>query len=406
MQVPTRIHHPSLLAVTPVQVKSTVASHNQERTVSDSESIKTKKRVLILSKKLDEPGGVVHVVRSLMESASADVEYLHLSIGSRSGGMLNPWNWVFPVLDVFRLALRVSNWKPAYVHINPSLNLASILRDGLLLVSLRLLGFPNRIVMFHGWEKAQAVGLRRNCLLGTFFLQSFGKAIRTVVLAQEFKDDLVNLGFDPSSIMVVPTMFDGQLFRNMPDRQPVAATRVLFLSRFVAAKGVYIVLEAVQRLVGEGCDIRLLLAGDGPEQAQMQEWVAKHGLAERVVFLGYVRGARKAEIFAESDVFAFPTTYPEGCPVSLLEALAAGLPVVCSCVGGMRDVLQDGRNGVVLEQPTVEAVAEGIRRFHADRALARSVGEANRAYAWTTFESGVIARQIAQAYGEHSHARH
>jgi glycosyltransferase involved in cell wall biosynthesis len=130
----------------------------------------------------------------------------------------------------------------------------------------------------------------------------------------------------------------------------------------------------------------------------MQKWVRAHGLADRITFTGYVRGIDKARVFAESDIFAFPTTYPEGCPVSLLEALAAGLPVVCSAVGGMADVVEHERNGVVLEHPTVEATARGIRLFHENRALARRVGEANRAYAWSEFESGVVARLIADVY--------
>jgi glycosyltransferase involved in cell wall biosynthesis len=355
-------------------------------------------KVVILSKHLDEQGGVVHVVQSVMAGANQQAQFLHLPIGSRPGGLRSPRNWIFPVLDVVQLARTIRKWKPDCVHINPSLTLPSMLRDGMLLLAVQAIRFRNRVVMFHGWEMAQIVRLRRNPLLRAFFLATFRRATCTLVLAKAFKEQLVSIGFDPGRVIVVPAMFDGRVLQEMPPRQQVAATRVLFLSRFVAPKGVYTVLEAVRSLIESGQDVRLLLAGDGPEQKRMQEWVRAHGLADRITFAGYVRGVDKARVFAESDIFAFPTRYPEGCPVSLLEALAAGLPVVCSAVGGMADVVENERNGVVLEDPTVEATARGIRLFHENRELARRVGEVNRAYAWTEFESGVVARLIAEVY--------
>ena len=107
---------------------------------------------------------------------------------------------------------------------------------------------------------------------------------------------------------------------------------VLFLSRIRADKGVYEALEAVRLAQRRGLDLRVSVAGDGPDLPRAARWVNERGVAH-VRFLGDVRGEEKRRLMAASDIYLFPTSHGEGMPATLLEAMAYGMGVV-TCLRG------------------------------------------------------------------------
>jgi len=109
-------------------------------------------KVLILSKGLDAPGGVVHFVSFLMKHFSSHIDPVHLPIGRvAGGGKLH--NLFFPVVDTVSLVRALVRDRYDCIHINPSLNLTSLLRDGLFMIVLRLIRQPGIVVCFHGFRK-------------------------------------------------------------------------------------------------------------------------------------------------------------------------------------------------------------------------------------------------------------
>lgn len=106
----------------------------------------------------------------------------------------------------------------------------------------------------------------------------------------------------------------------------------------------------------------------------------------------------KAQILQDSDLFVFPTSYAEGCPASLLEAMGAGLPCITTGVGGIPDVFEDKVNGVILPEASAGAVADAVLAFLSDGQRMEAMSRENRCTAWKRFESSIVSSRIAADY--------
>ncbi|MFO1217406.1 MAG: glycosyltransferase family 4 protein [Burkholderiaceae bacterium] len=291
---------------------------------------------------------------------------------------------------------------PEVVHLNPSLD-RSIVREGFYLLLARIVYRGPIVVFVHGWEEVWAARISGSPLPRSLFRAVFRRADRIYVLATSFRDQLVALGIDQTRVRVTSTMVDMNQFRGLVRSRPVddGSLRLLFMSRLVPRKGAIETVRAFALLADAFPSLRLCCAGDGPERSSLQHWVSERGLADRVSFPGFVRGQAKAQLMLDSDVFVFPTSYGEGCPVTLLEAMAAGLPVVTAEAGGIPDVAQDGVHGRVLaKQPGAQAVADAIGQLLADPAALRRVGQANAIEAARRFDSVHWCRALEGDYAQ------
>lgn len=352
-------------------------------------------RVLVLSKDFDAQGGVVNFVASLMENTSADIAFDHLSIGRNSGSMIR--NLMFPLIDSVRLARQVTKHSYDCVHINPSLNAKAVLRDSLNLITLSVFGVKQTVVYIHGWDDAYAEKIKNSMVLSFLFKKVFQRASVILVLATRFRNELLELGFMPEQVRVTTTMFDGHIFDGV-ERQANVARSILFLSRFIPEKGIYELLEAFSLLANNFPEVTLVMAGDGPERERMEQWVKEKGLIDRIKFPGYLRGKEKTQILLNSDIFVFPTYHGEGCPVSLLEAMAAGLPVVTTEAGGITDVFTNKENGVLLNNVSPKEIEEAIVMLLTDDKLCGLIKAANLKRAWENYEAHVVARKMEDIY--------
>lgn len=161
-----------------------------------------------------------------------------------------------------------------------------------------------------------------------------------------------------------------------PRRTPAAAVRpatLLSIGRLRAPKDFTTLVRAVASC--EPGSIRLLIAGDGPERPRLVSEIARLGLDGAVELLG-TRGDVH-ELLAAADVFVL-SSESEGMPMSVLEAMAAGLPVVASAVGGVPEVVRDGETGALVPPRDPAALAEAIRLLVADPALRQRFGDAGR----------------------------
>jgi len=352
-------------------------------------------RVLILSKDFNAQGGIVNFVSSLMEHANAEIAFDHLSIGRNSGSKIR--NLMFPLIDSVRLARQVLKNNYDCVHINPSLNAKAVLRDGLNLITLSIFGVKNIVVYFHGWDDTYANKIKNSTVLGFFFKRIFQRASMILVLATRFRDALLKLGFMPERVHATTTMFDGRIFDGV-ERQASEARSIIFLSRFVPEKGIYELLEAFSLFANKFPDVNLIMAGDGPERERMEHWVKGKGLVGRVKFPGYLRGKEKAQVFLNADLFVFPTYHGEGCPVSLLEAMAAGLPVVTTTAGGIPDVFIDKENGLLLRNVSPQEIEQAIVTLLTDDGLSKQMKETNLKWTWENYEAHVVAKKMEDIY--------
>lgn len=154
------------------------------------------------------------------------------------------------------------------------------------------------------------------------------------------------------------------------------APRIVSVGRLDPEKNPFLLLDVLQRLRGSGVDWRLTVAGDGPCRPDLESAAHSRGLGDAVDFLGEVpNGPALWETYREGNVFLH-VSLTEGLPQVLFEAHAAGLPVVATDVGGVRDALDGGRTGLLIPPRDAVAAVAALERIRDDAALrARLIGD-------------------------------
>jgi glycosyltransferase involved in cell wall biosynthesis len=151
---------------------------------------------------------------------------------------------------------------------------------------------------------------------------------------------------------------------------------ILFLGRLEAAKGVFDLLEAVSALRGAVPDVLLVCAGEGDRPA-VARYAERLGIADAVKFTGWVGPSGKRALLESAAVFALPS-YDEALPMSLLEAMAAGVPAVVSPVGGVPEVVVDGVSGFFAAPGDIATLQRLLTKLLLDRRLGARIGAAAR----------------------------
>jgi phosphatidylinositol alpha-mannosyltransferase len=172
---------------------------------------------------------------------------------------------------------------------------------------------------------------------------------------------------------------------------------ILFVGRHEPRKGLLDLLKAHRILRKAGYGDRLLVVGSGPQEREARRYVATRGLQE-VEFLGRVTDAEKAQLFRTADVYVAPATGGESFGIVLLEAMAAGAPIVASDIHGYKGVVRRGREGLLVQPREPAQFASAIGRLLDDPALRAEMGAAGRLRA-KSFSWPAVTEKVEDYYG-------
>jgi len=173
---------------------------------------------------------------------------------------------------------------------------------------------------------------------------------------------------------------------------------VLFLGRMDRLKGIYLLLEALAILRRASSPLVCLLVGS-IEVVDIPQRVAQLGIGDIVRVIGPVGKLEVLDYYCASDVFVLPS-YLEGISSALIEAMACGLPVVATKVGGNPEVVRDKEDGVLIEPGKAEALATAIQRFQSDPSAIATLGRNARARIQERFSLDSMTDQYVRAYEE------
>jgi glycosyltransferase involved in cell wall biosynthesis len=177
-----------------------------------------------------------------------------------------------------------------------------------------------------------------------------------------------------------------------PERRLIGA-----VGRLSPEKGFDVLIRAVGLLVSSGADVDLAIAGDGDDQARLTGLIADLGLSDRVRLLGYRSDAR--QLYEAFDVFAL-SSYREGLPNVVLEAMALETPVVATAIAGVPRVISDQQNGLLVPAGDVAALAGALGRVLGDVVLAQRLSQAGRQTIEQRFSFGRRMQKVARVYDE------
>ena len=262
-------------------------------------------------------------------------------------------------------------------------------------------GIP-AVWMAHGTWKAEIdtkrkVGLwRPKQLIGAILClnhwrrdRKYIQLVETVIACGKgLKDELVQTyGLDPERVVFQYNGIDTSLFAPDPlKRQQTRNTLglssqhlvVMLLGRLHLEKGFGWFLEQVPAMLKDCPEVRCIIVGEGPERQELEKRAIELDLSDVIRFIGFRPRSDLPALYNAADIFAFPSQRSEGQPMSLIEAMASGLPVVATRVGWMASLFDSGVNGILVEPGDSKVFSDEIISLLKDPQKRQSIGSAAR----------------------------
>lgn len=201
-------------------------------------------------------------------------------------------------------------------------------------------------------------------------------------------------GVPDEKVYLIPCGAPTEVFHPNDSHAPNTPVKFVMSSRLIAEKGCHLSVEAFAQLATDIKSVELHIYGDGPAREELQQLVAARNLQAKVFFYGYVDEKQLAKELRLHDVFIQHSLRKEGSPVSIVEAMASGLPVVATPVGGIAEQVLEGRTGFLIAEKDVNAMAAAMRRLADDIDLRRKFGLAGRERAVTFYDATLQTRQL------------
>ena len=214
-----------------------------------------------------------------------------------------------------------------------------------------------------------------------------------IVVTESERKWILSQGISGDKVHVIPCGAPVDVFRPSGQKNG-GSVQFVMASRLSPDKGCEISIAAFARVAAKVDDVQLHIYGDGPARLDLERLVTNLGLEDQVTFHGYVEEARLAVMLPSHDVFIQHSVRKEGSPVSIVETMACGLPVVATPVGGIPEQVAEGTTGLLVPEQDVTAMASAMSRLALDRQLRHQFGQAGRDRAESLFDSAVQLRRL------------
>lgn len=343
-------------------------------------------KILMVGPDLSLHGGIVSVVQGYLDGGLPEAcdgfEYLGTGVGSSKLGKS---------IAFARALAHYERVMPSYdiVHLHISAR-GSYKRKSIMARMARKAG---KYVILHDhdgeFEKAFEEGgdaYRRDVR------KTFGIADRVVVLSEEWRDYFAENVCDSEKIVVV---HNGVKVPAEPC-SPCSNQDILFLGRLDSNKSPDVLLRASRQVLERFPGTKVVFGGDG-EVEKNKALAEELGIANHCEFHGWVSGAEREGLFARAAVYCLPSKN-EGLPMSVLEAMARGIPTVATPVGGVPQVIEDGVSGFLVDVDDVDALSDRLNILLDKPGLRENVGAASRNTVTRLFNVGGSIKQLLALY--------
>jgi glycosyltransferase involved in cell wall biosynthesis len=180
---------------------------------------------------------------------------------------------------------------------------------------------------------------------------------------------------------------------------------VITVARLVPLKNLTLLIDAIAIIRNGGTPVHLVIVGDGPEAAALKQRAASLDLSDTVTFIGYLPQRETPPAYRAADVFALSSDF-DNSPNVVLEAMACGLPIVTTDVGGVREFVDDGAGGTVVPPKDAPALAAALEFYLRSPEAARAAGDDNRRRTTAEFSWRASAQRLLEVYVQVIHNRH
>lgn len=257
-------------------------------------------------------------------------------------------------------------------------------------------------------HNARPVGISHAItVLGTLFDMVYGKnllkaADRIIAVSRFVKEDIAKYGIDKEKIEVIHNGVDTNFFK--PSKKTFKEkyadkfdTLFVYLGRLIRQKGVPYLIYAMAEVVKEYPKTGLLIVGKGEEKSRLEGMVRKLALEKNVIFPGFIPEEQLPNVYSSADAYILPSLW-EVLPISLLEALACGVPLLASDAGGNPEVVEKDVNGFIVPKGDSAALAQKMKVLASDQNMRKKMGRESRRIATEKFDWELIAGKTLKYY--------
>lgn len=221
-----------------------------------------------------------------------------------------------------------------------------------------------------------------------------------IAVSDNIKKEIINrFNIDHKKIKVISNGVDNEYFKpeilnskNIIDKYGIKKNFILFVGRLVEEKGVHFILKAMV-----GTKLHLVIVGDGPLFSYLKNLSVILGIDRQVHFTSSVLRTDVAKFFAEAQFFVLPSI-AEGLPLTGLEAMASGLPIIASHNSGMEDIIKQGNNGIIVDPENTLQFRKRLIMLSEDDALRKKMGKNSRKIVEEKYSWGHMAKKIFDLY--------
>jgi glycosyltransferase involved in cell wall biosynthesis len=350
-------------------------------------------------------GGIANNTKLLLDSTLSqqfDIDMLD-TVASKSLRVKlrrrGPSNVLRLLLNALRLTRLLIVKRHEIVYLKATSDI-SILREAVFICIARLLK-RKTVLHFHG-SQYHTLFSGKWLICDWIFSLLIRPAHVVIFLSDSLRTAFSGIaGRHTGQFEVINNVVETRLFQE-PDNMRMGreAVRILFVGRLTRDKGFWDILKVIPDVVGRHPEVQFVFGGVGEserDERKIDAYCSEQSIASHVVLLGRIDGNEKIRAYTESDVFLFPS-HEEIFPNVLLEAMAAGLPIVTTRIVCIPEIVQEGVNGFLVDPGDVGALSERICALVGDPELRRSMGETNVRRARERYDLTVAVKKLSRIF--------
>ncbi|BAZ46575.1 glycosyl transferase, group 1 family protein [Chondrocystis sp. NIES-4102] len=254
-------------------------------------------------------------------------------------------------------------------------------RNGLKAILLKDLGLTQAkiTVFFHGYDLGSYLNLYSQNIYKNLFIE----ADLLQPISQHWQKKIISLGCPKNKIIVHHMGVDCQKFPYLIPQEKDNEIRLISIARLVSKKGLKYSIQAVAQLIPRYPNLEYQIIGDGILKSELQQLIQQLNVVKNIKLLGWKQQPEIATLLAQADIILAPSVTSEtgdceGIPVSLMEAMARGLPVISTYHSGIPELIQDGISGYLLPEKDIDNLAIKIEQLLINPQLRQKMGQAGR----------------------------
>lgn len=323
--------------------------------------------MLMVGPAADRKGGIATITRTYLQHW--DSERFDLKFIVSTGNTTKVGNFLRFLGALVEYCYQLLIWRPEIVHIHFGWG-ASYYRKSVFIILARF--FPVKTLLHCHTGRFNLLYEGKNSLVQRYIIFSLQSADLILVVSEALKNYFAGLSLG------VPVFFlnNSVEIPRASDIQRSQGTAILTMGRLSKLKGTYDILQAAPRVIARKPDVEFWLAGVGDIDA-VKKIISRHAWGKNIRLLGWIEGQAKQAYLAQANIFLLPS-YHEGTPIAILEAMAYGLPIISTPVGGIPSLITDGETGFLITPGDVDVMVEKLLILLDDKSLCRKIGAAGQ----------------------------